>query len=55
MYGRVCQRCGAFLDPGEICDCREQEKTAPGAANTEDGKQNKPDAILASNGGKIND
>lgn len=25
MYYRVCQKCGAALDPGERCDC-EQEK-----------------------------
>lgn len=23
MY-RICESCGAALDPGEICDCREQ-------------------------------
>lgn len=26
-YGRICPRCGAFLDPGESCDC-EREKEA---------------------------
>lgn len=25
MYGYICPRCGAHLDPGEPCDC-EQEK-----------------------------
>jgi len=55
MYGRTCPLCGAFLDPGEKCDCQEKEETASSGANTEDGKQNNPDAILASNGGKIND
>lgn len=26
-YYRVCPCCGAHLDPGEVCDCRENEKT----------------------------
>ena len=25
MYGYVCGRCGAYLDPGERCDCIEIE------------------------------
>lgn len=53
MYFRICPNCGNYLDPCERCDCTE--KAAPGVATTEDGKQNKLDAILASNGGKIND
>ena len=24
MYFRVCHRCGANLDPGETCDCKEE-------------------------------
>ncbi len=40
-YYRVCPRCGAHLDPGEVCDCREQEKTVRGAANTTDGRVEK--------------
>lgn len=32
MYYRVCQSCGAHLDPGEQCDCREIEKEAAPAA-----------------------
>lgn len=30
-YYKVCPNCGCHLDPGEICDCKEQdgiEKTA---------------------------
>ena len=54
MY-RTCPDCGASLDPGESCDCQEKEEAAHGVATTEDGKQIKLDAILASNGGKIND
>ena len=49
-YYRTCPRCGANLDPGETCNCLEIEaraliehvtdkKTAPSAANTEDGKE----------------
>ena len=22
MYYRICERCGAHLDPGETCDCQ---------------------------------
>ena len=32
MYFKVCPRCGAHLDPGERCDCRETEKEAAPAA-----------------------
>lgn len=24
-YFHICSACGAYLDPGEICDCREKE------------------------------
>lgn len=24
MYYNRCERCGAYLDPGERCDCREE-------------------------------
>ena len=34
---RRCPDCGAYLDPGEICDCKEE--AAYGAANTIDGKE----------------
>ncbi len=33
-YYRTCLRCGAHLDPGEVCDC----KTAADAANIGGGK-----------------
>lgn len=55
MYGHVCPYCGARLDPCERCDCEIKEKAAHGVATTEDGKQIKLNAIVASNGGKIND
>lgn len=35
-FYRVCPRCGAHLDPGEICDCKKN--TAPVLAH-EDGKR----------------
>lgn len=37
MIYRTCPNCGAYLDPGEICDCRNEEKTPAGAANTDEG------------------
>ena len=36
-YYKPCPLCGAALDPGEICDCRDEE-TAPSATNTESGE-----------------
>lgn len=35
-YYKICSRCGANLDPGEVCDCKEE--AASGATNTGDGK-----------------
>lgn len=26
MYYRVCQKCGAALDPGERCDCEHEKE-----------------------------
>lgn len=34
-YFKICPHCGANLDPGEVCDCKNKKKTAPSAANTE--------------------
>lgn len=28
-FYRVCFCCGAALDPGERCDCQDEEKAAP--------------------------
>lgn len=36
-YYRTCPHCGAHLDLGEKCDCRD-EKTAADAANIDGGK-----------------
>ena len=32
-YYKTCPDCGAHLDPGERCDCREEEKAAVDTAN----------------------
>lgn len=26
MYFRICKHCGAYLDPGETCDCAERSR-----------------------------
>lgn len=36
-YYKICPHCGAHLDPGEVCDCRETKKTALDATNIQDG------------------
>lgn len=43
-YYRICPCCGAHLDPGERCDCWDNEKTAASSAKADDGKveQNLP-------------
>lgn len=28
-YFKTCPHCGAHLDPGEICDCRDKKKPPP--------------------------
>ena len=49
-YYRICRHCGAHLDPGEVCDCRDKEKTPAGAANTDEGKVEQVDkAVSTSN------
>ena len=25
-YYHICEKCGAYLDPGEICDCGKEER-----------------------------
>ena len=49
---RRCPDCGAYLDPGEICDCKEE--AAYSAANTIDGKENLYTSIVTEYGGKVN-
>lgn len=43
-YYNVCPECGAALDPGEKCDCKE--KAPRTVAAERDAKQNKPVNIL---------
>lgn len=40
MYYYTCPHCGAALDPGERCDCQDENKeAASGATNTESGQK----------------
>ena len=48
-YYKTCPHCGAHLDPGEVCDCRDNEKTALGAANTEGKVEQVDKAVSTSN------
>ena len=46
-YYRTCPFCGANLDPGEVCECKEE--AALGAGNTGDGRVEQiDDAVSAS-------
>ncbi len=52
-YYRTCPSCGANLDPGEVCDCRTNEKERPPRCiGTTPGKRI-PDAIIAMAAPKI--
>ena len=31
MYGYICPECGCYLDPGEKCDCKDEEEDERGA------------------------
>ena len=44
-YFKTCPRCGAHLDPGDVCDCKE--RTAQSAANALDGKAETFDRVSA--------
>ena len=51
MQYKVCCRCGAHLDFGEICDCRETEKeAAPAATGTTSRKWTQTQSISPSAG-----
>lgn len=54
MFQYLCPDCGAYLDPGEICDCRDEEKAASSGANTESGRQNTSTVIVDQKEGKVN-
>lgn len=39
-YWHVCPYCGAYLDPGERCDCRQSEQPAARrSADNEEGEK----------------
>lgn len=50
MYFNICPECGAYLDPGEVCDCQGKEKAASGGNDTESGKGKISTNILAQTG-----
>ncbi len=52
MYGKVCPECGARLDPGERCDCKE--KAACEGANFTSGNANYDTAIVAEKEENVN-
>ena len=52
MIYRQCPICGANLDPGERCDCRENEKGRPGDAGAAHGNKALPRAVYQSTGQK---
>lgn len=37
-YFKTCPDCGAHLDPGELCDCRENEKTNASSSTADGGR-----------------
>lgn len=37
-FYRVCPCCGAYLDPGERCDCQDEKKAALGVTSTQGGR-----------------
>ena len=41
MFYKICDQCGATLDPGERCDCQDKEKAAPDVTSIQDGKGEK--------------
>lgn len=54
MRNYICPDCGAYLDPGEACDCRDEENAAPDGGNTGGGKQNIPIDSISEDGEKVN-
>ena len=44
-YYKICSRCGANLDPGEVCDCKEE--AAPGATTTRAGNAEQIDTAVS--------
>lgn len=54
MYSKRCPDCGAYLDPGEACDCQKKENAAPGGANTGKRQRYELMGIIAPTKGKVN-
>lgn len=50
MYYRTCPDCGAHLDPGEQCDCRDAKSAAPGSTSPVGGKRKDHNPIIAAGG-----
>lgn len=42
-YYRTCPDCGAHLDPGEICDCKETEGARVTGTDAPDNNQERKD------------
>lgn len=57
MRYRICPWCGAALDPGERCDCLDQEteKAAGGAGTSDSGMENLDTVIVTEKGRKVNE
>lgn len=36
-YYQTCPRCGSHLDPGERCDCRDEDEEAAASTRNTDG------------------
>lgn len=36
MYFRICECCGAYLDPNESCDCQENKNTEKEKENAQE-------------------
>ena len=51
MMYRECPICGAYLDPGERCDCQNMERGRPTATETTSRKE-LPSAVYQSTGQK---
>lgn len=53
MGHRQCPICGAYLDPGELCDCKEEAASEAGTFESGNGKTS-TDSVIDF-GGKVND
>lgn len=53
MYYRTCPDCGAHLDPGERCDCRDAKSAAPDAPTPETAEEIESMDIVAKMKGDV--